>query len=161
MNLIPWRSKQREGTAAETPPLAMLRNEMDRLFDTFIREPFGALEWPFSGPGKWSPAVDVTESDQEVIVQAELPGIDAKDLDVTLTGTQLVLTGEKKESAEKSGKGYARSEIHFGSFRRTVQLPEGIDPENVEAHYANGILTLRLRKSHASAPKRIEVKVKN
>jgi len=161
MSLIPWRSKQRQGTAGETPSLATLRSEMDRLFDTFIREPFGSLEWPFIGQGKWAPAVDVSENDQEVIVHAELPGIDPKDLDVTLSGNQLVLTGEKKESAEKSGKGFYRSEIRFGSFRRSVPLPEGIDPDNVDAQYANGVLTLRLKKLHAAAPKRIEVKLKS
>ena len=99
MSLIHWRNKQHDGIPGESAPLANLRNEMDRLFDSFIREPFGMLDWPaFMGGEKWWPAVDVAESDKEVIVRAEIPGIDPKELDVTVTGNQLVISGEKKES---------------------------------------------------------------
>ena len=79
---------------------------MDRLFDSFFREPLGALDWPLWGSGKWSPAIDVAENDKELTVRAELPGIDPKDLDVTVTGNQLVLSGEKKESSEHEGEGF-------------------------------------------------------
>ena len=104
MSLIPWRNK-RESSEGELSPLVALRSEMDRLFDSFLREPFGALDWPQWGAGKWSPAVDVAEDDKELTVRAELPGIDPKDLDVTVVGNQLVLSGEKKESSETKEKG--------------------------------------------------------
>ena len=159
MTLIPWRGKQREGERAESPMVA-LRSEMDRLFDTFLREPLGTIDWPFAGQGRWSPAVDVAESDEEVVVRAEMPGIDPKDLDVSLSGSQLVLSGEKKESTEDQGKDFHHSESRYGSFRRLVQLPEGVDTENVDAQYANGVLTLHLKKTPAAVAKRIEVKVK-
>ena len=160
MNPIPWRGKQREGERAESP-LVTLRSEMDRLFDTFLREPLGTIDWPFVGQGRWSPAVDVAESDEEVVVRAEMPGIDPKDLDVSVSGRQLVLSGEKKESTENEGKDFYHSESRYGSFRRLVQLPEGVDTKNVDAQYANGVLTLRLKKTPAAVPKRIEVKVKD
>jgi HSP20 family protein len=161
MSLIPWRTKQHNGLPAESTPLATLRNEMDRLFDSFIREPFGMLDWPaFMGGEKWWPAVDLSESDKEVTVRAEIPGIDPKELDVTVTGSQLVISGEKKESSEKTEKGFYHNEARYGSFRRVIPLPEGVDSEHVDASYANGVLTLKLQKTPAAAAKKIEIKTK-
>ena len=101
----------------------------------------------------------MAESDKEVTVRAELPGIDPKDLEVTVAGNQLVLSGEKKESSETKEKGIYHSETRYGAFHRTVPLPEGVDTEHVDAQYANGVLTLRLAKTPQAATKRIEVKV--
>jgi HSP20 family protein len=159
MNLIPWRNKQQEG-GGELSPLVALRGEMDRLFDSFFREPFGGLDWPLWGGGRFSPPIDVAETDKEFTVRAELPGIDPKDLEVTVTGHQLVLSGEKKESSEHDGKNFYRSETRYGSFRRSLPLPDGVDTEHVEAEYANGVLTLHLKKTEQAATKRIEVKTK-
>jgi HSP20 family protein len=161
MSLIPWRNKQRDGVPSEAAPLASLKNEMDRLFDSFIREPFGMLDWPaFMGGEKWWPAVDIAESDKEVTVRAEIPGIDPNELEVTVTGNQLVISGEKKDSTEKSEKGFYHSETRYGTFRRVIPLPEGIDSEHVDAQYANGVLTLKLQKTPAAAAKKIDIKVK-
>jgi HSP20 family protein len=133
---------------------------MDRLFDTFIREPFGPIDWPQWGGGKWSPAVEMAEDEKELTVRAELPGIDPKDLDVSVVDNHLVLTGEKKESSETKEKGVYHSETRYGSFRRTLPLPEGVDTEHADAQYNNGVLTLHLPKTIPAAQKRIEVKVK-
>jgi HSP20 family protein len=161
MTLIPWRNKQHDGMQTENAPLATLRTEMDRLFDSFVREPFGMLDWPaFMGGEKWWPAIDVSESDKEIIVRVEVPGIDPKELDVSVTGDQLVISGEKKEAAEKKDKGFYHSEARYGSFRRVIPLPEGVDSEHVDAQYANGVLTLILQKIPATAAKKIEIKVK-
>ncbi len=160
MNLIPWRNRAQESGQGELSPMVALRSEMDRLLESFFREPFAALDWPLWGSEKWSPAVDVAENDKELTVRAELPGIDPKDLEVTVTGNQLVLSGEKKESSEREAKDFYHSETRYGSFRRTVTLPEGVDTEHVDAQYANGVLTLRLQKTAPAAQKRIEVKVK-
>lgn len=158
MALIPWRSKQRQAELTEPSPIAALRDEMDRLFESFLREPLGMVEWPFAGRGRWMPAVDVDEGPDEITVRAEIPGIDPKDLDVTVVGNQLVLSGEKKQSTEQSGRDFYQSEIRFGSFRRSLPLPEGVDTENVDAQYANGVLTLRMKKTEAAAAKRIPIK---
>ncbi|MCE5303042.1 MAG: Hsp20/alpha crystallin family protein [Planctomycetaceae bacterium] len=161
MGLIPWRNKQPEGRSNDLSPLVALRGEMDRLFDTFLREPFQAIDWPsWGGSDKWSPAVDIAESDKEMTIQAELPGIDPKELDVSVTGNQLVLSGEKRESSERKEKGVYHSEARYGSFRRVIPLPEGLDTEHIDAQYANGVLTLKLPKTASTQAKRIEVKAK-
>jgi HSP20 family protein len=160
MNLIPWKNKQRSENSGEPTSLLALRHEMDRLFDAFIREPFGALDWSWWPQGKWMPAVDIAESENDVTVRAELPGMDPKDLDVHLVGNQLTLAGEKKDASEEHGENYYHSETHYGSFRRSITLPEGIDTEKVEADYANGILTLRMKKTKPTTAKKIEVKTK-
>ena len=161
MNFIPWKNKQEEGSKGETSPLTNLRSEMNRLFDSFVRDPFGPWDWPFAAERHWSPVVDVADSDDEVTIRAEIPGMDAEDLEVTVTGNQVVLAGEKKESTEKGGKGFHHTESRFGTFRRTIPLPEGVDPQKVDAEYANGVLLIRLKKSPAVPAKRIEVKVKS
>lgn len=161
MALIPWRNKSRQRAPAETTPLAALRGEVDRLFDSFLREPLAGLEWPFGSERGWAPAVDVAEDEQEVTVRAEIPGMDPKDLDVTITGNHLVLAGEKKESTEKQGKGFYHSESRFGAFRRSIPLPEAVDPDNIEAEYAQGVLEIRLKKLPSASVKRIDVKTKD
>jgi len=159
MNLIPWRNKQ-NGHGHEVAPMLALRNEMDRLFDTFAGEPFGLLDWtPWGEGNKWLPAVDVAEDEKEMTIRAELPGIDPKDLEVSVVGNEVVLDGEKKESSETQKKGYYHSETRYGSFHRVIPLPEGIDTEHVDAQYANGVLTLRLVKTAPANAKKIEVKV--
>jgi len=158
MSLIPWKNKQMQ-ERTRTGALASLRDDVDRLLDTFLREPLGSLDWPFGDSGRWSPAVDVAESDKEVTVRAEVPGIDPKDLDVTLTGRHLVLSGEKKESIEKSGKDFRHTESRYGSFRRSIPLPDTIDPEKVTAEFTHGVLTIRIQKSPAQEPKQIKVEV--
>jgi HSP20 family protein len=159
MNLMPWKNKS-ESNRGDISPVFALRSEMDRLFDSFFREPFGELGFPFGSSGNWAPPLDIAENDKELTIQAELPGIDPKDLEINVNGNQLVLSGEKKESTEHKGKDYQHSETRYGSFRRTVALPEGVDTENVDAQYANGVLTLNLKKTAPAASKRIEVKVK-
>jgi HSP20 family protein len=156
---MPWKAKDHEGDASPMAPLATLRTEMERLFDSFMRDPRSVFEWPFGQRG-WEPTVDVAENDQEVTVRAEVPGIKPEELSVTVSGNQLVLSGEKKEEVEDKAKGYHRMESRYGSFRRSIPLPEVVDQGQVEAEYANGVLTIHLKKSPASAPKKIDVKVK-
>lgn len=160
MSLIPWKNKSSEEPSRLPAAWASLRSDMDRLFDTFLREPLGSLDWPFGNGGAWSPPVDVSETDKEYTVRAELPGLDPKDLDISVTENQLVLSGEKKETVEKREKGYYHTESHYGSFRRSIPLPGAIDSTKAEAEYKNGVLTIHLTKSPENAPKRIEVKVK-
>lgn len=160
MALIPWRSKQGDGGRTEGSPLATLRTEMDRLFDTYLREPWAAMEWPFGPERPWAPAIDVAETEDEVTVRAEIPGIDPKDLDVSVTGSELTFSGEKKETMEKKDKNFFRSETRYGSFRRSVTLPATVDPNQVEADYANGVVTIRLKKAQKTPAKRVEIKVK-
>jgi HSP20 family protein len=157
MSLISWRSKQGE-PVAEPSALANLRSEIDRLFDSYVRGPLGSVEWPFGDEGKWAPAVDVSEDENAVTVRAEVPGIAPEDLSVTLLGNQLAVSGEKKGSTGHKERGSHQPETRYGSFRRTVTLPEEVDPEQVEARCAHGVLTVTLKKVKPTPPKRIEIK---
>jgi len=160
MSLIPWRNKSKEPVRADVSPLAALRMEIDRLFDAMARDPFGALDWAVGGSRGWVPPVDVAESEDELTVRAEIPGIDPKELQVNISGNQLVLAGEKKESSERKGKDFYQTESRYGAFRRSIPLPDSVDQENVEAEYVNGVLTIRLKKRQSAPPKKVEVKVK-
>ena len=159
VNIISWRNRPR-GEMAEAFPLTTLRTEMDRLFDAFIREPLGAMGMAGGDGGTWLPPVDIVEGEKDVTIRAELPGIDPKDLKVSIQGNQLELAGEKKECCETKDKTCYRSESRYGAFQRTIELPEGLDTEKVNAQYSNGVLTLTLKKTPQSTPKRIEVAVK-
>lgn len=157
MTLIPWRNKLRE-RRPDAAPLAAFRSEFDRLFDSFVREPFGGLEWPFGSERGWSPAIDVAESEDEITVRAEVPGLEPQELDVTLSGNHLILAGEKKETSEKKAKDFYHTESRYGAFRRSVPLPQTVDSESVAAECANGVLVIRLKKSPPASVKRVDVK---
>src|SRR5947207_2861712 len=101
MSLIPWKNKRKDGNGSELAPLGELRHEMDRLFDNFMRDPWGSMTETFGGRRQWLPTIDVAEDDTEVTVRAELPGVDPNDLEVTVTDNVPTLSGEKKERTEK------------------------------------------------------------
>jgi HSP20 family protein len=103
--------------------------------------------------------MDVTEGDDEVILRAELPGIDPKDVEVTVSGNLLTLSGEKKRVNEHRRDHCFHRECCYGSFRRSIELPQGIDPEKVVAEHANGVLTVRLKRTESDKAKHIPVKV--
>jgi HSP20 family protein len=154
MNLIPWRSKRDDATGQL--PARGFRTEMDRLFDSFFGDAFGeSRPWGLSA---WGPPLDVEETDKQVIVRAEIPGVKADELELSIRDGALVISGEKKESEEKNEKGYFYQERRFGSFRREVPLPSAVDAENVEAEYKDGVLHVTLQKSQEALPKRIPVK---
>ncbi|HET6879047.1 MAG TPA: Hsp20/alpha crystallin family protein [Pirellulales bacterium] len=155
MSLIPWRNKRNE-SRGELAPLTEFRSEVDRLFDSFLREPFG---WGDRGWNDlWNPSLDVTDDDKTVTVKVEVPGVKPDDISLSVTGNTLLISGEKKESEERKGDGLYHCERRFGSFRRNVMLPPGVDPEKVTADYAHGVLTVRLQKTPEAMPKKIPVK---
>jgi HSP20 family protein len=159
MNLIPWKNRSSSpATPASTRPVDQLRGEMDRMFDRFFAEPWGFADELAPSFGAVSTAVDVSETDDGVVVRAELPGVDPKELDITLRGNVLSISGEKKEERDERGEGWHRSERSFGSFRRSVQLPSEVDADSVEAEHRNGVVTIRMRKTETARPRRIEVK---
>jgi len=157
MNLIPWKNKRQDDNQGGTS-LVELRSQMDRLFDSFVRNPLAPFEETFEEDRFWAPAIDVAENDQEVTVRAEVPGISPDDLEITVAGNRLELSGEKKEQFEKNEQDCYHMETRYGSFRRSIELPSGVDPEQVSAEHANGVVTIKLKKTQAAAAKRIEVK---
>lgn len=143
-------------------PFEALHREMDRLFDDVTRG-WGLTPLRFQEPARWTeltPRVDVAETENEIKVTAELPGMEEKDIELTLAGDALTLKGEKKAESEEKGKNYHRVERSFGSFQRVIPLPAEVDPAKAQAAFKKGVLTVTLAKTPAAKAqsKRIEVK---
>jgi len=134
--------------------LARLHGEMDDLFDSFFR----GLDRPFAGYKAW-PAIDVAEEEDAIIVRAEVPGCKADDIDISVHGNVLTISGEKKLSEEKKEKGYYHMESAYGSFRREINLPTDVNQSKVDASYKDGVLSITLPK--AEKAKSIKVKIKS
>jgi HSP20 family protein len=159
MNLIRWTGKQEDNDLAFMgSPFGHFRTELDRLFDRFFDMPSGLARQGFSSLAGWAPSTDVSESDKAVTVRAEVPGVDPKDIEVTLSDDVLTISGEKKERIETKEEGSRRSERRFGAFRRTLPLPSSVDADSVSAKYENGVLVIELSKREGAAPKRIPVR---
>jgi HSP20 family protein len=145
MALIPLRKNRNE--------LARLHDEMDDLFDGF----FKGLGRPFAGYKAW-PTIDVAEKEDAIVVRAEVPGCKAEDIDISVYGNTLTISGEKKESKEEKEKGYYLMESTYGSFRREIALPTDVDEDSIEAVCKDGVLSITLPK--AEKTKAVKVKVK-
>jgi HSP20 family protein len=164
-DLMPWRAGRRGGLIRreEDDPFRSLHREMDRLFDDFVHgfelAPWMGERWPTMSRG-YAPQIDVTESDTEVIVTAELPGMEEKDIDVSLGHGALTMKGEKREAKESKERGYYRSERSYGSFARTIPLPCEVEEDKVSATFKKGVLTISLPKTPEARRevKHIEVK---
>ena len=133
--------------------LARLHGEMDDLFDGFFR----GLDRPFAGYKAW-PAIDVAEEEDAIIVRAEVPGCKADDIEISVHGNVLTISGEKKLSEEKKEKGYYHVESTYGSFRRELTLPTDVDQSKIDATCKNGVLSVILPKVEKA--KAIKVKIK-
>lgn len=157
MTLVPWRNKHEERGSQWLSPLADLRQDMERVFESLREDPLGWLGQSL-GSGGWLPPLDIGETAEEVVVRAELPGVKPEDLEITVTARTLVVAGEKKRRTEKKEADYRHVETRYGSFRREVALPEGVDTTDPVAEFAGGVLTLRLKKSPTGRAKRIQVK---
>lgn len=158
MNIIPWLKREQSPTISN-PEVAVsrLRSEMDRMFDRFFNDPWGDRDF-LGGSFKIGPRLDMSESENDLTIKAELPGIDPKDVDVSVQGNELTIRGEKKQEKEEKRRDYQYVERQYGSFHRSVPLPTSVDADKVEASYKNGILTLTLAKKPDAKAKRIEVK---
>jgi len=139
-------------------PFSLMHSDMESLFDDFFR---GFDLDPFFGPdiSSYSPKVDVKEGDKEIRVLAELPGMNEKDINVTLNKDSLTLRGEKKEEKEGNEKGYHRLERSYGSFCRTIPLPVEIESDKVSASYKKGILTITIPKSEKAIEEKKKIKI--
>lgn len=154
--------KKDKGDLAErrtlTNPFYAFRQEMDKLMENF----FGGFDLrPFGRkPEVFTPRIDVIDTDKEIRVSAELPGLDEKDIDVSLTKESLTIKGEKKEEKEEKGKDYYRSERSYGSFTRTIPLTLQVDAEKVTASFKKGVLTVTLPKTKQALSETKKVAVK-
>jgi HSP20 family protein len=144
--LAPWRPFREMST---------LRDEMDRLWDRF----FG--EWPTLEPVRreWAPFLDVSETKNNIVVRAEVPGLEPKDIDISLIGGVLTIKGEKKQEKEEKDENYHRIERNYGTFTRSVRVPQEVQSDKIEATYKNGVLKITLPKSEEAKKKEIKIKV--
>jgi HSP20 family protein len=134
--------------------LISLRDAMDRLFEESVVRPRGWLA-PFGGENL---AVDVYETDQDVVIKTSLPGVKPEDIDISVVGDTVTIKGEAKEESEVKEESYVRRERRFGSFCRTVPLPNQVVADKAEARFEHGVLTLTLPKAEEVKPKSIKVK---
>jgi HSP20 family protein len=161
----------REDTIARTParrplpfsdslvePLTRLRNEVDRLFDDF------PARWPRFDLGSFTaampiPAVEMTETEKAYRLSVEVPGMDSSEIEVSVVGDRLVISGEKKEEREEKEKNYLYAERTYGAFERQIELPPGADAEKIKAAVRKGVLRITLPKTDkaTNGKRRIEI----
>ncbi|HXE76493.1 MAG TPA: Hsp20/alpha crystallin family protein [Candidatus Xenobia bacterium] len=142
--------------------LATLQSRVDRLFEDVLGR--GRNLWDVGEAlegATWAPAVDIVETDNEIVLKADLPGIDPKDVDVQVHDGTLTLKGERKFESDVKEDNYRRIERTYGAFVRSFSLPQTVDSERVSASYRNGVLELKLPKRPEAKPKQIKVAVSN
>ena len=168
-DIIPWNSRRSKVPAQISDPFTNLQQEINRIFDSFYEgfdlEPFRGFE---SSLTRFSPRVDVKETESGLTVTAELPGMEEKDIDVSISDNVLTIRGEKREQKEdkdtkdtKDTKGnYYTSECTYGSFERSIPLPSDGDTEKAEAVFTNGVLTLTVPKLPEGKSDRKKIAIK-
>ncbi len=131
-----------------------LRADMDRLFNSF----FGGF--PEDREGLWAPLIDIEEDNENIMVKAELPGMDKNEIKVTVRDNMLVISGERKQEKEAKDKTYHRIERSYGQFSRTITLPAVVNADKIKASYKDGVLSITLPKPEVMKPKQIDVEIK-
>ncbi|MBX3075576.1 Hsp20/alpha crystallin family protein [Candidatus Obscuribacterales bacterium] len=140
-------------------PFASLQHEMNKLFDE-LRGGWNIHPSVFEQLGDFHAKVDMKDNDKDIVVSAELPGVEMKDINISLNGETLVLKGEKKVEKEEKEKGYYRMERSYGSFYRAIPLPCEVEQNAVDAIYKDGVLTVTLPKSKDSIKNEKQINIK-
>lgn len=158
-SLTPWASRSTPARSSDVAdPFSSFRREMDRLFDDFFTG--RAVPGLEAGIVAVNPRIDVNETDKELVVTAELPGVDPKDVDLELTGDLLTLKGDKKAEQETRESGRHVVERSYGSFTRSIRLPFEVESDKAKASFDKGVLTVTLPKPESArkSSRKIEVK---
>jgi HSP20 family protein len=137
-----------------------LQSEMNRLFNNFFEPTTGGN----GGNGgnafrRWSPAMDLVETDNHYVLKADLPGVSEDDVKIELEDNVLTVSGERKSSHEEGKQGYYRVERSYGAFSRTLTLPEGVDADSINATFDSGVLTVEIPKPEQRKPRKVEISV--
>lgn len=135
-----------------------VQNEMNRLFNTFFDSPSPNANGA-SALRRWIPAMDVVETDEHFVLRADLPGVSEDGVSIELDDNVLTISGERKSEHEERREGYYRVERASGSFSRSLTLPEGVDPEAVQANFDNGVLEVRIPKPEQQKPRKVQISV--
>jgi HSP20 family protein len=131
--------------------LDRFKRDFDELFDRFLG---GRLSRPAAGSG---PAIESYVAGGKLIVRADLPGIDPKDVEITATGDQLTIRGKREQQREEKGRDFIHREVAYGSFERVVKLPGGVNPDEINASYNNGVLELTVPLPEQSHPRKVPI----
>jgi HSP20 family protein len=137
--------------------LSSLQSEMNRLFNTFFDTPStggngGAIR-------RWVPSMDLVETDEHFVLRADLPGLTEDDVTIELEDNVLTVAGERKAEHEEKKEGFYRMERSFGQFRRSLTLPDGINPDGIAATFDKGVLEVRIPKPEERKPRRVAIQV--
>ena len=133
--------------------LDALQSDVSRVFDTF----FGTRSGNGVATRRWVPAMDLVEDDEHLVLRADLPGLTEEDVNVEVKDGVLTVSGERRAEEKTEEKGYHRVERSYGSFSRSLSIPEGIDPEQVSADFDNGVLEVRIPKPEERKPHRVQI----
>jgi HSP20 family protein len=139
--------------------LNTIQNEMNRLFNTFFDQSGTGSRGTGDSSRRWIPAMDLVETGDHYVLRADLPGLSDEDVNVELQDNVLTVSGERKTAHEANQEGYYRLERAFGGFSRSLTLPEGVDPEGVQAHFDRGVLEIRIPKPEERKPRQVQITV--
>ena len=139
--------------------LNTIQHEMNRLFNTFFETPAPSNAGAQAALRRWIPAMDLVETDDAFVLRADLPGVTEKDVTIELEDNVLTVSGERKSEHEDRKEGYYRVERTFGSFSRSLTLPEGVDPDAVKASFSHGVLEVRIPKPEQRKSRRVAINV--
>jgi HSP20 family protein len=131
--------------------LDSFQTDMNRLFDSF----FGSR--PNGAPRRWIPAIDLVETEDHLVLKADLPGLGEDDVDIEIKDNVLTVSGERKDEHEEKGEGFYRVERSFGGFSRSLTLPRGVDADAVSARFDRGVLEVRIPKPEERKPTRVQI----
>jgi HSP20 family protein len=135
-----------------------MQREINRMFDTFFRDSRG--DDTELVPSAWTPATDLVEHDNDIVVRMDLPGVDRNDVKITLQNGVLMIRGEKRQEKETREAHLHRTERAWGTFQRSFTIPAGVQQDRIDAVFREGILTITLPKAEGAKPRQIDVKVK-
>jgi HSP20 family protein len=148
MSLIKWQPLEE---------LHSLRQQINRIFDDVVHEESGLGLFPKMRETPWMPAIELQETEAELILKAQVPGLEPENLDIQVSDNAIFLTGEYQEQKKDDSRGIMRSEFHYGRFTRVVPLPSAIQHDHVMANMTDGLLTLTMPKAVPSVPSMVKV----
>ena len=137
--------------------LMSLQDRMNRLFHESYRSQTSEDDWALGGT--WAPAVDIYEQENNIVIKAELPGVDPKDVDIRLDNNILTIKGERKARQEHQQGDYFQQEVCSGAFARTITLPEGVNADEVKARYHDGVLEISMPAPASVASKKVPIEI--
>jgi len=138
--------------------MGTIQNEMNRLFNTFFDQPAPTGRGGATSR-RWTPAMDLVETGDHYLLRADLPGLSDDDVNIQLQDSVLTISGERNAEHDENEEGYFRLERAFGSFARSLTLPDGVDPDGVQAHFDRGVLEIRIPKPEQKKPRQVQITV--